>query len=134
MAATRKKGWTGRLLLGLAGLALLGLCVFLLSDRLLAKSALDLCPEMGQATTCQLVQTTVEDAQERTVTGSELEELLGRLRQTNCYRDGWTEGLYEGEVYHLYFYAEGRRVGQLAVTSRASSTTTPAPMTCGPMN
>lgn len=85
MAVTRKKGWTGKLLLGLAGLALLGLCGFLLSDRLLAKSALDLCPEIGQATTCQLIQVTVEDARERTVTGSELEELLGRLGQTNCY-------------------------------------------------
>ena len=94
-----------KIVLVIAGIALIIAAVFLLHDRMAPKAFSDIAPNEGQFDSCQIVCVMLDRENEMTIAGQELKGLLGVLDQIQYYKQGSYGNIMEGALYHLYFYS-----------------------------
>ena len=97
----KKKELLIKILLIIAGIALIIAAVFLLRDRMHPKTFSDIAPNGGQFDSCQIL---CADG-EKVLTDKELEELVDRLEQLQYYKQGAYGDVMEGNIYHAFFSA-----------------------------
>ena len=90
-----------KILLVIAGIALIIAAVFLLRDRMSPKAFSDIVPNEGQFDACQII---CADG-EKVLTDNELNELVARLEQLQYYKLGSYGDVMEGNIYHAYLSA-----------------------------
>lgn len=103
----------------------LGAC--LLADHMREKTVAEIYPNLGQVSSCKIMTVTMFSEQERLLEGQELNSFLKVFSQVRCANDGRADNIYEGQLYHLYFFAQDQEldavyitsIGELAVRSRS---------------
>ena len=91
------------------------------------KTVAEIYPDLGRVSSCKIMTVTISSVQERLLDGQELDVFLEAFSQVRCANDGRADNIYEGQLYHLYFFAQNQEldavyitsIGELAVGSRS---------------
>lgn len=109
-----------------AGL-LVALGIGLVADRMREKTVAEIYPNLGQVSSCKIITVTISSEREELLEGQELASFLAAFSQVRCADNGRADNIYEGQLYHLYFFARNQEldavhitsIGELTVGSRA---------------
>lgn len=96
-------------------LVVLGAC--LLADHMREKTVAEIYPDLGQVSSCKIMTVTISSEQERLLEGQELDVFLEAFSQVRCANDGRADNIYEGQLYHLYFFAQNQELDAVYITS-----------------
>lgn len=104
-----------KIILTIAVVALVGLAVLLVADRLIPKSFSDLCPAADKLESCRILYA-ADGTQSEALTGGDLADLTAKLESVSYIKEGTYDSVMEGRVYILFFAAQGKEVFRMEIS------------------